>query len=208
MTDDLKEKLGDVSIRFYDNEQLSRGGKTLGRDFIDTAQDKAQKKGASWFFEIDENTGKARNPHVPRHFASTGAGNIGYTPLSGAETIKEMDGFQVESRHWEAGIKTASIKGPERAEKLNNLIKEMGEAEKESANEEIKKIIASAISAAERKLQETPGTIKTEQGKITVSKKAAGEARKQRERRSPGGEREPGTGKGPESGRPPGGERE
>lgn len=156
MTDDLEEKLGDTAVKFYDAQQLGQAGRTLGRSFVDTIQGNAEEKGAAWFFEMDENTGKARNPHLPRYCTSTAAGNIGYTSLSGADTIKEMEGLQTESRNLEKGISTATTKGlreEEKIENLNNLIEEIRIREEESAHEEIKKILTSARLAAERKLE-------------------------------------------------------
>jgi len=203
MTDDLEEKMGDIAVNFYDAQQLGQAGRTLGRSFIDSVQNNAQEKGASWFFEINEDTGKARNPNVPRYFASTGAANMGHTPLSGANTIKEMEGFQVESRHWEAGIRAAKT-----PEEINNLVGEMDKHEEESANEEIKKIITSAKLAAQKKLQETTGTVKTKLGEIHVTEEATEDIRRQREERAPGGEGETERGRKAGKSRAPGGERD
>ncbi|MEA3453208.1 MAG: hypothetical protein U9Q96_02665 [Patescibacteria group bacterium] len=194
MTDELKEKLGEVAIKFYDPTQLAQAGKTLGRSFTSIVQNKAEEKGAAWFHEIDENTGRARNPDLPRYFASTGSGNISYGSL-GIESVKDMESFRVESHNLEKALSIADgANQEERVEKLNDFIEETRMREEESDDENLTKILASARLAAERKITGSPRTIETPEGTIRISKEAAEDIRKQREKGSTGGDGGAGTG--------------
>ena len=129
-------------------QQLAEAGRTLGKSFVDAAQEKAEEVGASWFYELDEKTGKARAPGTLRYLTTTGALALGYAPIPGAATREEMKGFEVEARHWETALRRAKTE-----DEIEALQKELEEAERESANEEIKRIILSARKAAEVKLQ-------------------------------------------------------
>jgi len=129
-------------------QQLAEAGRTLGKAFVDAAQEKAEEVGASWFYELDEKTGKARAPGTLRYLTTTGALALGYAPIPGAATREEMRGFEVEARHWETALRRAKTEN-----EIEALQKELEEAEKEAANEEIRRIITSARAAAQAKLQ-------------------------------------------------------
>jgi hypothetical protein len=183
LKEDLGDELGDILLRIHDPHQVAQAGRALGRDYTDIVQRKAHEKPIAWFFEIDEATGKAQNSQLPRFFASTGARNLGLSRLPGAGNIKELDGLQNTSGELENKITLADT-----TDKLSNLIEQIKHQEKEEKSEDIKKVLSSARAAAQRKLQETPRTIETEQGKITISKEATEDTRRQRERREPGAE--------------------
>lgn len=129
-------------------QQLAEAGRTLGKSFVDAAQEKAEEVGASWFYEIDEKTGKARAPGTLRYLTTTGALALGYAPIPGAATREEMKGLETEARHWETALRRARTE-----DEIETLQEELEKAEKESVNEEIKRIISSARKAAEAKLQ-------------------------------------------------------
>jgi len=59
-----------------------------------------------------------------------------------------MKGLETEARHWETALRRARTE-----DEIETLQEELEKAEKESVNEEIKRIISSARKAAEAKLQ-------------------------------------------------------
>ena len=178
----LKEKLAEQALH-YDARQLNQAGRILGNKFVDEVQKKTHEKGAAWFFEIDENTGKARNAALPRYLASTGAANLGYSPLAGASNKDEIRGLENQSRHWEDHINKA--KG--NMQDLADLEKTIKEEVESSEHESLKQIHESALRAVRRQRQiisaeNIPTETETEQGKIILSDQAKeAEARRRRE---------------------------
>jgi len=167
-----------AALRFSPH-QLSEAGRKLGSEFIDEVQRRAEELGPEWFFEIDPETGHARNPQLVRYLASTGAQNIGFAPLHEARTREEIEGFATESRRWETALSRANTE-----EEINALMEEIRRAEEESANERLRKIITSARVAAQTKLQrlresteeeETSEEGGTEAGEEETSGEEAGE---------------------------------
>ncbi len=151
-------------------QQLAEAGRTLGKSFVDAAQEKAEEVGASWFYELDEKTGKARAPGTLRYLTTTGALALGYAPIPGAATREEMRGFEVEARHWETALRRAKTEN-----EIEALQEELEKAERESANEEIKRIITSVRRAAEAKLQRLRESTEEETSEEEEEETEAGE---------------------------------
>jgi hypothetical protein len=182
LTNEQKEEFGKAASKFYDARKLGQAGKTIGREAMDEIQRFAQNKGPAWFFEIDENTGRARNSQLPRFFMSNGAADLGLAALEGASTKEEIKGLQGQSSHWEDHIRKAT-----NVDDLTEVEKDIETNIKSSKNADLKQIHESALRAVRRKQQifsaeNVPRETETEKGKIILSEQAAKEeARRRRE---------------------------
>ena len=74
---------------FWGGHQIGDAVREFGTDFTQRLQETAHD--VYWYFEINPNTGKIRNPALPRYMASSAAQAAGVTPLRGGETPRQID---------------------------------------------------------------------------------------------------------------------
>ncbi len=71
------DKLMEYAHLSWGGSQISQATTTHGKNFSDKFSKFAQRRGTDWYFEIDPNTNKMRNPDVPRYLSSSGAMSLG-----------------------------------------------------------------------------------------------------------------------------------
>jgi len=81
---------------FWDGHQIGDAAREFGRAFTQELQKTAHD--IHWYFEIDPNTGKIRNPALPRYMASSAAQAAGITPLKGGETPADLNQLMAAAR--------------------------------------------------------------------------------------------------------------
>ncbi len=71
------EDLMNAAQKFWGGSQIGKAATNFGKSFSDDFQADVQKKGLDWYFEIDKNTGKMRNPDAPKYLTGNGAMALG-----------------------------------------------------------------------------------------------------------------------------------
>jgi len=150
-------------MRFWTGREVSKAAEAFGRSFVDAVNAEVHKRGANWFFEIDEKTGRARNPQLLAYLSSTAARNFGFYGPPGGETIEEVRKLRSLSSRWEgelARIRALETK-EEKLSALRNLQNSLNLQFQRAEDEQERKIISSALQNVIYQLSQLQPTTQT-----------------------------------------------
>jgi len=89
----------EAAQKFWSGHQVSEAARNFGRSFTDSFQADSVKRGAEWYYKVDDKTGRINNPTIPRFYAGNTARDLGIGSLPDRENpghtltlnkIKEM----------------------------------------------------------------------------------------------------------------------
>ena len=123
------EEFMEAVHKFWGGHQVGEAAKIFARKFTDAFNAEADKHDISWYFEVDDDTKKMRNPQLARYLASTGAMNAGLYPIKGGEDRKELE------KRFRAGLEEEKRK----QQGVKNIHEIIAEAQKQLAEQEQKK---------------------------------------------------------------------
>lgn len=71
----------EAAQKFWSGHQISEAARTFGRSFTDSFQADSVKRGAEWYYKVDDKTGRINNPTIPRFYAGNTARDLGIGSL-------------------------------------------------------------------------------------------------------------------------------